>query len=370
MFILLIIFYLIFIIYGIMIYDFNNNFNQKPRISPVEDNNVPVSVIIAVKNGEKSLPQIIDCLKNQTFSGEVEYIIVDDQSMDDTKLIIKKIAEEDGRFKYVSSTDGSNELTFKKKALDAGINSAKYEWLLFTDVDCRPPEQWIEEMVEYFTENADYVIGMSKVIPNKSFVSQFQSIDFQMLMSATYAQTNKQKPWACTGQNQAYRKSLFQKINGFSLISKLLQGDDSIFMQVCKKAGAKVIAGFTEHPMIARTENNWKSFLKQRMRWAGDTQSMIFLCPEFFIASVITFLTHAGPFIILIFMGFTINSIGIFILIKFSLEMILYESLNKTSLVLKKNEPMFLFWYFTNFPYIVLMGIMSFWSHKLFGWKK
>jgi poly-beta-1,6-N-acetyl-D-glucosamine synthase len=370
MLILLIIFYIIFIIYGIMIYDFNNNFNQNPRVTPINGHNVPVSVIIAVKNGEKSLPQLIECLMNQTYNGEVEYIFVDDQSVDNTKNIIESIAKEDMKFKFVSSEDGDNELSFKKKALDAGIKSAKHEWLLFTDVDCRPPEQWVEEMVEYFTEDADYVIGMSKVIPNKSFVSQFQCIDFQMLMSATYAQTNKQKPWACTGQNQAYRKSLFQKIGGFSLISKLLQGDDSIFMQVCKKAGAKIIVGFTKHPMIARTENNWISFLKQRMRWAGDTQSMIFLCPEFFIASVITFLAHIAPFIILIFTEFTVNSFMIFIIIKFSLEILLYESLNKTVLTTKKNEPMFIVWFIVHFPYIVLMGIMSFGSHKLFGWKK
>ena len=45
-----------------------------------------VSIIIAVKNGEKSLPNILSDLENQNYEGESEYIIVDDES---TPLIIK-----------------------------------------------------------------------------------------------------------------------------------------------------------------------------------------------------------------------------------------------------------------------------------------
>ena len=102
-------------------------------------------------------------------------------------------------------------------------------------------------MAEFFTVKADYVIGMSKVIPDQSFLSIFQSIDFQMLMTATYAQSNMGHPWACTGQNQAYRKSIFNKVSGFKHLSLLLQGDDSVFMQLCKMSGAKIISGMTEN---------------------------------------------------------------------------------------------------------------------------
>ena len=358
---------LIYVSYLILLVRFNYNFKKPPRVHPRTGNIVPISIIVAVKNGETSLPILIDCLKNQTYTGEVEYIIVDDQSTDNTHSIIAKIANEDNRFIFASSLDGEESLSFKKKALDSGIKLAKHEWLLFTDVDCRPPIFWVEEMAEFFTEKADYVIGMSKVIPDQSFLSIFQSIDFQMLMTATYAQSNMGHPWACTGQNQAYRKSIFNKVSGFKHLSSLLQGDDSVFMQLCKKSGAKIISAFTENLMIARTEKNWCNFLKQRMRWAGDSRYMIKLCPTFFIASLITFL--ANLLIIIIIFISPGNILIPLLILKLLAENSLYNGSNQTSIKTIEFEGMWFIWFILQIPYIIIVGSLSFWSHQLFGWR-
>ncbi len=50
----------------------------------------PISVIVAVKNGELSLPNILTDLENQDYEGKVEFIIVDDQSIDNSKKIIQE----------------------------------------------------------------------------------------------------------------------------------------------------------------------------------------------------------------------------------------------------------------------------------------
>ena len=53
-----------------------------------------ISVIVAVKNGQKSLPHLLNNLLSQNYKGNVEFIIVDDQSVDNTKnykiFLIKK----------------------------------------------------------------------------------------------------------------------------------------------------------------------------------------------------------------------------------------------------------------------------------------
>ena len=99
-------------------------------------NTPPVSVIIAVRNGEKNLMRLLTALKNQTYSGEMEFVIVDDESSDSTPKIIKEFTQDDARFIYTSSVNRDLNLNFKKRALDSGINNAKFEHLLFTDVDC------------------------------------------------------------------------------------------------------------------------------------------------------------------------------------------------------------------------------------------
>lgn len=353
--------------YIVFVNKFKKNFNFSETESPNIKNIVPVSVIVAIKNGESSLPQLIKCLQNQTYKGDVEFILVDDQSSDNTKSIIQNIEIEDSRFRFASSITGNSILNFKKKALDAGINIANHEWLLFTDVDCRPPASWIEEMAEYFIDENDFVIGMSKVIPNESTVSIFQSIDFQMLMAASFTQANIGQPWACTGQNQAYRKSLFKKIEGFKHLSNLLQGDDTVFMQICKYANANIVAAMTANPMIARTENNWWIFLKQRMRWAGDSKFMLKLCPKFFFASLITFLTNLFLFIFIIL---NINYLSVIIFtLKAQIEYNFFIKVNNSPLKIESNSNNLWIWYALQFPYIISVGSLSMWAHKLFSWR-
>jgi len=359
---------IIFIIYCYKINKFKRKISSPQIFKPIENNTVPISVIIAVKNGANSLLSLIKCLKNQTYSGVLEFIIVDDESNDDTYKIIKNIENEDSRFKYTSSFNGNNILSFKKKALDAGIKFASHEWLLFTDVDCRPHKNWVKEMAEFFTNNADYVVGLSSTIPSETKVSLFQSVDFQMLMGATIAQCNIRKPWACTGQNQAYRKSLFNKVGGFKYISNLLQGDDSVFMQICRHNNANIVIALTKNVMIARTENSWWSFLKQRMRWAGDSKYMLKLCPNFFLMSLITFLTNLLIFTLLI-LGH-INFFIMCLIIKVGFEAKFYQSLTSTPILKNNNYENFILWSLLQIPYIILMGTISLWSHQLFGWDK
>ena len=92
--------------------------------------NEGISIIVAVRNGELSLKQIINNLKNQDYKGSIEFLLIDDESTDNTKQIILNTASEDNRFKYYSSSAGSKLLKHKKKALDVGISNASYNYLL------------------------------------------------------------------------------------------------------------------------------------------------------------------------------------------------------------------------------------------------
>ena len=62
-----------------------------------------ISVIIAIRNGEKSLPNLIENLSAQDYLGEVEFILVDDESTDSTGKIIRKIFGGTRRFSFFFS---------------------------------------------------------------------------------------------------------------------------------------------------------------------------------------------------------------------------------------------------------------------------
>ena len=332
-----------------------------------------VSIIIAIRNGEKSLPNLLADLSVQDYPGEVEFILVDDKSIDSTRKLIQEISEVDKRIILENSSNGDTILNYKKRALNAGIKRAKNEWLLFTDVDCRLNPGWVSGMATYFEDDVDYVVGYSEADRGKKWATRFQALDFLMLMIAARGSTNSGRAWASTGQNQAYRKTLFNSVGGFSQIAKELQGDDTLFLQVCRKnKSAKVVfADKSNCRIIARQETSWISFFKQRMRWAGDANLMWKFNPAFFISIFNTFLLPL-LLVVTIFTGIISNPYYFTVFTKFLtvhliIEFILYfigvRQFDKKIQVID-----FTFWFMIHIPYIVCMGVGSFFAHKL-GWR-
>ena len=345
--------------------------NFKKQSSLKNDNLNPISVIVAVKNGEKSLPNLLDDLLSQDYDGKFECIIVDDQSSDKTKKIIKKFSLINNNIKYISSNLGNKNLLYKKRALDAGIKNSKYNILLFTDVDCRLPKTWISSMNSYFHDDIDFLIGVAKIEKYKNFISRFQMIDLQILFNVARGMSNLKMPFASIGQNQAYRKELYENV-GFLDISNSIQGDDTLFLQQCLKKNIKV--GFNEDSksfVNSRIENNLISFIKQRVRWAADLKVLWNYNKGLFIISFSTFISNLfilfASISYLIFNNIVFSFLSGVVLIKIILEFSLYYTGSK-KLLYKKNYISFIYWFLLNVPYVVFMGIGSFFI-KYIGWR-
>tara|TARA_Y100001970_G_C14185595_1_gene832409 strand:+ start:252 stop:1358 length:1107 start_codon:yes stop_codon:yes gene_type:complete len=332
----------------------------------LNQSNHSISIILCVRNGESSLPKILNDLQQQTYKGNLEFIIVDDESTDNTEKIIKKFIAKDGRFLYLTTKDTNSELKYKKRALDIGIKSAKNDWLLFTDVDCRLNKNWVLSMSNNF-DDSDYVIGLSEVNSDESLCSKFQSIDFRMLMISACSSSMMNYPLACSGQNQSYKKNVFNNVNGYSTIFDLLQGDDSIFLQICRKKKNLKVSFSTDKNshVIAKTHNKWKSFILQRIRWAGDANIMWKYNKIFFLIILSTFL--ANFFIISLLFCNALNLFFTLVIFKFVFEFLIYF-IGSKKMQLKINNLLFIQWYVIQIPYIVFMGFASFFVSHL-SWK-
>ena len=88
-----------------------------------------ISVIVPVYNVEKYLPQCIDSIINQTYKN-IEIILVNDGSTDNSLSICNKYKEKDRRIKIINKKNGG-----LSSARNAGIEKINGPYLCFIDSD-------------------------------------------------------------------------------------------------------------------------------------------------------------------------------------------------------------------------------------------
>ncbi|MCJ8283392.1 MAG: glycosyltransferase [Rivularia sp. ALOHA_DT_140] len=147
-----------------------------------------VSVVIPIYNGTADLPELINCLLAQTYSKErVEYLLVDNNSSDGTSELLK-LALENCPIKIRALSE--NEIQSSYAARNTGIRQAEGEIIAFTDADCRPQPQWLEELVQPFiNQNVVIVAGEITALPSKSLLERYA--DRQETLSQKHTLANK-----------------------------------------------------------------------------------------------------------------------------------------------------------------------------------
>jgi len=126
-----------------------------------------ISVIVAARNEEKNLPELLQRLATQNYPTQnFEIIIANDRSTDRTSEVVLSFTKECSNIKLVEIISEQADLIGKKNALNMAINIAKYEILAFTDADCLPSENWLTEINRHFRGDVDYLMGHSPLILN------------------------------------------------------------------------------------------------------------------------------------------------------------------------------------------------------------
>ena len=111
-----------------------------------------ISVIVPTYNEEKTLSELLESLKNQKTNLSYEVIIVDYNSTDRTRDIVRKSG-----YKLVIEKKAG-----RAAARNTGALKAKGEILAFTEADCIVNPNWIEAIGNHLSENPD-VIGLSGI---------------------------------------------------------------------------------------------------------------------------------------------------------------------------------------------------------------
>ncbi|OUR98340.1 glycosyltransferase [Flavobacteriales bacterium 33_180_T64] len=263
-------FYLLLI--GSLIYGFDNVINFKLEdIAP----KTKFSIVIPFRNEAKNLPVLIASISRLNYPSSLfEILLVNDESTDDS---IEKINTNLSNLKSVNISILENlrqTNSPKKDAITTAIKKAKHEWIVTTDADCELPKYWLDTFDNYIQNNNPNVLVAPVTYSNiTSFFERFQLLDILSLQGATVGGFGIKKPFLCNGANLAYKKTLFNTLNGFEGNLDIASGDDVFLLEKAVKRDKKNVHYIKNSQIIVHTkpESSFKKLKAQRVRWAAKT---------------------------------------------------------------------------------------------------
>jgi glycosyltransferase involved in cell wall biosynthesis len=129
-----------------------------------------VSVVVPAYNAEKTINTCLTALVGQTYPhGLREIIVVDDGSTDSTADIV-------GRYP-VRLIRQSNK--GPASARNAGANTSTGEIIMFTDSDCAPEPDWIEQMLKPFANPAVCAVKGAYKSNQPQLTARFSQVEFE-----------------------------------------------------------------------------------------------------------------------------------------------------------------------------------------------
>ena len=286
-----------------------------------------ISIIVPARNEAQQLPALLDSIAAQNFPRHLfELILIDDFSTDETAAIARSydFAKVISLAQFIAPNSINS---YKKKAIEIGMQHSKGELVLTTDADCVVGNNWLRTIAAYYeSTQAQLMVMPVMFMNNHQPLGIFQLLDFMSLQGITGASVYKKMHSMCNGANLAYTRSAFVVVDGFKGIDNIASGDDMLLMHKIAKRFPEGIHYIKSEEVIVQTAamDTLGSFLQQRIRWASkadryDDKSIFWVLLMVYMLNVLLLLV---PILLFFFYDlFLVKTLLYFLLIKIIAEM-------------------------------------------------
>ena len=239
------------------------------RRRPVQMASWPaVSVLIAAYHEGRVVAQTLRSVLDCDYAGEVEVVVVDDGSKDDTAAECRRVAADDPRVRVFSQPNAG-----KSAALHRALAESRREIVIFLDADTQFERATIRKLVEELAdERVGAVAGNARVGNRRNFVTRCQALEY---ICGYNLDRRVYTAWNCVtvvpGAVSAYRRAAIGAAGGFSHDTL---AEDTDMTLTLHRLGWRI--GYAPQA-IAWTEapETWRALAKQRVRWAFGTMQCL-----------------------------------------------------------------------------------------------
>jgi glycosyltransferase involved in cell wall biosynthesis len=188
-------------------------------VATITSERLQLSIILSTYNrGELVQDAVASVLAQQeTGTPDFELIVVDNNSIDNTRAIIERFAAADGRVRYLF--ESRQGLSY---ARNAGVREARAPLIVFTDDDVRAEPDWAAAIVRAFREYPDADTVGGRVLPLWPAIppAWLTRDHWAPLALADYSpvpvEVTAAQPICLVGANLSVRRRVFDVIGGFS----------------------------------------------------------------------------------------------------------------------------------------------------------
>lgn len=219
--------------------------------------NKKISIIVIAYNEEKYIANCINAILKQSVP-DFKLIIVNDGSTDKTYGIVKKI--DDGRIVCLRNEKRRGFATARNK----GLKMVKGGFVFFTDADCIPKDNWLEEGLKSFSKkDIVSVRGMTK------YVSPFHFLGGRPFNS------KEGEDYIPTGtDNIAYRYEALNTIRGFK--ERYNDGWEDIDVSLRIRKNGKLC--YSNQMIVTHIKKQQN--LKRRLMWLKRVKQCVYLVKD------------------------------------------------------------------------------------------
>lgn len=238
-----------------------------------------VSLCIIAYNEEKSIKQLFEDIKKQNYPhDEMEIVLVDSASTDNTKAVMNSFAEEDNGFMDVKVCD--NPKRIQAAGWNVAINAAKCDIIIRVDAHASVPASFVSLNVAQI-ESGEYVVGGQR--PNIAETDTSWSNTLLLAESSMFGSSiapfrkGQKKAYVKSVFHGAYRREVFDKVGLFNEYLGRTE-DNELHYRICE-ADYKICYD-PDIISYQHVRNTWCKMLRQKFgngKWIGLTAGV---CPK------------------------------------------------------------------------------------------